>query len=454
MAIVAKFGGTSMQDKLSMERAAKIVLANPDIQLIVVSATAGTTNSLLKLSKLFSHVDLFHDHETLEKDWQVLYQRHLNLAQELNLNHIQRALQELYLEAKVVGKTLTKGMNDQNNSYKKQVDRILSVGERSSALIFGEYLHSLNPLFSPFDVRKVMKTNSEWGHAAPLYDEVSKEVRKELMPHLSQGRKFVTEGFIGSTLSGNTTTLGRGGSDFSAAILGKAINATEIQIWTDVAGMYSTDPRIVKEAQIISELSFEEASEMCNFGAKVLHPNTILPAIEGKIPVKVLSTFEPEKKGTTIIDVTEKAPHYRSITLRKNQTLLLLSKTPKRLESTFLSQIFHLFEEYKVPVDLINTSEVNLALTLDESMGPVNLNPNFVQKLTSLCTFTEIKNLHLIAVVGNKLNFEQILSHAKFFDLKLINYGASLHNICFLVPENEGESMVKALHLALIEGKK
>ena len=211
MSIVAKFGGTSMQDKSAMQRAADIVLSNKDIRIVVVSATAGTTNTLLKLAKLFSHVDLFHDHAIIEKEWNDLTQRHLQLADDLNLPHLKKNLQELFLEAKVVGKTLTKGMNDQNNNYKKQLDRILSIGERSSALIFGEYIKTRNSEYSYFDVRKIMKTDSEWGHANPLSSDIEKEMKKEILPLLKSGQCFIMEGFIGSTLSGNTTTLGRGG---------------------------------------------------------------------------------------------------------------------------------------------------------------------------------------------------------------------------------------------------
>jgi aspartate kinase len=451
MSIVAKFGGTSMQDKSAMQRAAEIVLTNKDIKIVIVSATAGTTNTLLKLAKLFSNVDLFHDHAIIEKEWNDLTQRHLQLADDLNIPHLKKNLQELFLEAKVVGKTLTKGMNDQNNNYKKQLDRILSIGERSSALIFGEYLKSRNSEYSYFDIRKIMKTDSEWGHANPLSSDIDKEIKKEILPLLKSGQCFIMEGFIGSTLSGNTTTLGRGGSDYSAAIIGKAIKASEIQIWTDVPGMFTADPRIVKSARLIEEISFEEASEMCTFGAKVLHPATILPAIEGKIPVKILSTFEPEKKGTTISSDITHLPVYRGITLRKKQTLLLLSKNQKRTDGKFLSEIFKLFQEYKVPVDLINTSEVNVAITLDESMSPVNLNPNLMESLKQLCTLTKMENLTLVAAIGNQLKLEPVLSNVKLFDFKLINFGASSHNICFLIAENQGEDLLKSLHSSLIE---
>jgi aspartate kinase len=451
MSIVAKFGGTSMQDKAAMERAAKIVLSNPEIKIVVVSATAGTTNSLLKLAKLFSQVDLYHDHSIIEDTWNAITQRHLNLADELDIPHIKKNIQELFLEAKVVGKTLTKGMSDQNNNYKKQVDRILSIGERSSAMIFGEYLHSKNSDYSSYDVRKIMKTDSSWSHATPLMSEIEKEVKKEILPILKAKKFLVMEGFIGSTLSGNTTTLGRGGSDYSAAILGFMIKASEIQIWTDVPGMFTADPRIIKNARLIEELSFVEASEMCTYGAKVLHPATILPAIEGKIPVKILSTFEPEKKGTAISSAIENPPTFRGITLRKNQSLLIITKNPNKADGKFLSDIFKIFQDFKVPVDLINTSEVNIALTLDESMSPINLNPNLIDRIKEIGKITKIENLALVAVIGNNLKLESVLSSVKSFDFKLINFGASAHNICFLIDENQAIDLIRTLHQTTIE---
>ncbi len=449
--IVAKFGGTSMQDAVSMQAAAKIVLSNPDIALVVVSATAGTTNSLLKLAHLYGNLDLFHDHTTIEQECQLLTDRHVKIAEELKLDYLKRDIQELFLEAKVVGKTLTKGLVSESLNYKKQVDRLLSIGERTSSLIFATYLKSQNSHFDVFDVRKVLKTNANYNHAEPLLEDIPKEVYKELAEPLKLGKRFVTQGFIGSTINGNTTTLGRGGSDFSAALLGAAIDAKEIQIWTDVAGMFSMDPRIVPEAKLIETLSFAEASEMCNFGAKVLHPSTIYPALSKNIPVKILSTFEPTKSGTTIQNIVESVPTYRSVTLRKKQTLLLLSQTNKRLEHSTLSRVFRLFDEYHVPVDLINTSEVNLAITLDESMSEISLNPNFIAGLENICQVQTIKNLNLVGVIGNNLRFEKILNSVQKYNLKLINYGASSHNICFLVPENEAIAMVKTLHHDLIE---
>lgn len=443
--IVAKFGGTSMGNAVAMKKSASIILANPQIRLVVVSATSGTTNELVKLVDLFSHYDPFEKAKLIDQHIEKLIQKHLELAHELDVLSLDQHIRELFFEAKVVGKILTKGMEEQTGQFKKHVDRILAMGERTSSLIFSHYLKKLNPEFAHFDARLVLKTNQNYNEASPLYDLIQDEVNKVLKPQLIKN-KLITEGFIGSTIHGNTTTLGRGGSDFTAAILGSALRAHSIQIWTDVAGLYTIDPRIETGAHLIEQISFEECFEICHFGAKVLHPKTILPAALKNIPVEILSTFDPEKKGTTIcprVDLSsQNQPAVRAITLRKHQTLLKLKNFPKKQ----LAKIFNLLEHYKTPIDLINTSEVNIAITIDESLNRVELNSVMLDELRDLCNVEIEKELTLVGIIGHDFTHLNLPIH----HLKLINYGASPYSLCFLTDENSALTLAIALHREFI----
>lgn len=443
--IVAKFGGTSMGSAEAMKKSASIILANPNIRLVVVSATSGTTNELIKLVDLFSHYDPFEKAKLIDQHIEMLINKHLTLCHDLNLSNLENPIRELFLEAKVVGKILTKGMEEQTGQFKKQVDRILSIGERTSSLIFSTYIKTLEPSFNHFDVRLVLKTNANYNEALPLYDLIQDEVNKVLKPKLLK-EKLITEGFVGSTIHGNTTTLGRGGSDFTAAILGSALRAYSIQIWTDVRGLFTIDPKIEPHAGLISEISFEECFEVCHFGAKVLHPKTILPAALKNIPVEILSTFEPGSGGTKICPRTElptnSQPPIRAVTLRKHQTLLKLKNFPKNQ----LAKIFNLLEHYKTPIDLINTSEVNMAVTIDESLNRVELNSVMLDDLRDLCEVEIDKNLTLVGIIGH--DFSQL--NLPIHHLKLINYGASPYSLCFLTDETSALTLAVALHREFI----
>lgn len=446
--IVAKFGGTSMGNAAAMKKAASIILANPQIRLVVVSATSGTTNELVKLVDLFSHYDPFAKARLIDEHIDHLIQKHLTICHELEIKHLDGTIRELFLEAKVVGKILTKGMEEQTGQFKKQVDRILSIGERTSSLIFSSYLKKINSEFNYFDARLVLKTNANYNEAEPLYDLIQEEVNKVLKPQLAK-EKLVTEGFIGSTIHGNTTTLGRGGSDFTAAILGSALRANSIQIWTDVAGLYSIDPRIDAGAKLIPQISFEECFEVCHYGAKVLHPKTILPAALKNISVQILSTFEPQKSGTIICPQVDlkgaNQPAVRAITLRKKQTLLKLKNFPKHQ----FAKIFNLLERYKTPIDLINTSEVNTAITIDESLNRVELNSVMLDELRDLCHVEIEKDLTLVGIIGHDFSKLNLPIH----HLRLINFGASPFSLCFLTDEKSALALAINLHREFVGEK-
>lgn len=444
--IVAKFGGTSVADYDAMLRCANIITSDSAIRIVVVSASSGVTNYLVRLSK--------GNLPTNERDAIIQHISDIEfqiLKKVGNKPELAQALEHLVNELKTVAQDA-----DLATSPALQ-DEILSFGERMSSLLFSEVLrlrgiHAIN-----FDVRQVLKTDSLHGKATPDIKLIKHQAETLINPELDHS-VFVTQGFIGSNASGNTTTLGRGGSDYSAALLAEAVGVSALQIWTDVDGIYTTDPRLTSAARPIPEISFDEAAEMATFGAKILHPATLVPAMRSNIRVFVGSSREPNKGGTWIAWKTEHKPSYRAIALRKEQILLTL-KSPDMLHATgFLAQVFSLLAKHRISVDLITTSEISVALTLDE---PTTGNTRLInqQLLDELNAIGEVKiedNLSLIAVIGNHLQATHgvggdVLSALEKYNLRMICHGASAHNVCFLVKSEEAPGIVEHLHSYLFE---
>jgi aspartate kinase len=339
-------------------------------------------------------------------------------------------------------------------------DEVLSFGERLSSEIFtGILREETGENVICFDVRKVIKTDQSYGSAEPDIDQISLNYEANLAPVVGSAR-VVTQGFIGSDEFGNTTTLGRGGSDYSAALLAEAADADVLEIWTDVTAIYTTDPRIVKTAKPITEISFDEAAELSVFGAKVLHPATMVPAIRKNIRVYVGSSINPEKPGTWIVKETKSKPVISAISLRRNQTLLTVHSLDMLHRYGFLSKLFQVLSDHKISVDLVTTSEVSVALTLDSDVhtpGRQKLTEEVLDELRSFCEVNFERNLALIAVVGNNLDSTAGLSGPVFgslmdINIRLICHGASSHNLCFLVNEDEAEGVVNVLHNKFIDG--
>lgn len=340
------------------------------------------------------------------------------------------------------------------------MDELLSLGEQCSSALFAAVLREKGANSSAFDVRRVLRTDSHFGRAEPQVEQIAILSREHLLPLLSE-QVIVTQGFIGSDEAGQTTTLGRGGSDYSAALLAEALKASAVEIWTDVAGIYTTDPRLAPNAHPIAEISFNEAAEMATFGAKVLHPATILPAVRQQIQVFVGSSKEPEKGGTWIRHQVEDAPVFRAVALRRDQTLLNLHSLQMLHAQGFLAETFATLARHKISVDLITTSEVNVSLTLDktgsDSSGQGLLSEALLQELSQHCRVRVEDGLALVAIIGNRIAttagicrrvFEVLEPH----NVRMICQGASPHNLCVLVAESEAAQVVKALHENLFEG--
>ena len=359
--LVMKFGGTSVSSKESIEAICCLVKDNLNKQpVVVVSALSKVTDSLVEIctKEYFSEAileDIYNKHDTLARNFLG--------GQELNqfLNYIKLCLGEVKQKLNTI---YAENILEISPALK---DEIVFYGEKMSSFLIAAIIKHKTTI----DARQILSntciiTNKKFGGADYIAAPTKKNTCNVLLPLINQKIVPIVTGFVGATKDGQITTLGRGGSDYSASILGYALGATEIQIWTDVDGVYSTDPRLIKTAKLLKVLAYEEASELANLGAKVLHPRTIKPAIIAKIPVKVLNTFNPSCEGTTIVDfVDEKQRSVKAITARNSVPLITIKANEMLFGKGFLKKVFDIFNRYNISISLISVSEVSISITLD-----------------------------------------------------------------------------------------
>lgn len=445
--IVAKFGGTSVADFDAMNRSASIVLADQNVRLVVLSASAGVTNLLVELA------------EGLESPQRI---DKLGTLRAIQYNIISRLKQP-----DVISKEIDNLLDNINRLAQTACtspsdalsDELVSHGELMSTLLFTEVLREREVEASWFDARSVMRTNANYGCAAPDIDALAELADTHLRPRLEQAI-MITQGFIGRDASGHTTTLGRGGSDYTASLLGEALHAARVDIWTDVAGIYTTDPRIAPNAKRIDSISFSEASDMAAYGAKVLHPATLMPAMRKNIPVFVGSSKNTAAGGTLVCRTTDNPPRYRALAVRRKQTLLRLHSLETQPSSHFLAQMFALLARHAVAADLVTTSENSIALALDSTHATSGedhtLTTSLFTELSSHCRVEVETGLALVTLVGNQLTqasgvFNDVFAMLEKYAVRMVCHGASSNNLCFLLPVDEADSAVKALHRQLFE---
>ncbi|VEJ09170.1 lysine-sensitive aspartokinase 3 [Actinobacillus delphinicola] len=447
---VAKFGGTSVADFPSMQACADILAADPHSRVVVLSASAGVTNLLVALAngceqdkrdKLFAEVVRIQE----------------NILSELSHSEVIRPSVEEHL-TKI--KELADVIADSAPSL-MLTDELISRGEMMSSLIFVHLLRERGVDAEWVDVRTIVRTSSHFGKALPDETVTKENVERHINPLLQVGKIVVTQGFIGRDEEGHTTTLGRGGSDYSAALLAGVLGAKDVLIWTDVAGIYTTDPRIVPVACRIDSLTFEEAAEMATFGAKVLHPATLRPAVRSNIPVYVGSSKAPNAGGTWVTKQTSHTPTFRAIAVRHEQTLLTLSRLNMSQESGFLHKMLSILDKHHIAVDAINASDLSVALTLDKIVsgcgcGKGELSEQLLEELSRVASVKVTTGLSLIALVGNNLDthsglVKDIFTVLSGFNIRMISYGTSTNNICLLVQTEQATDIVRALHKNLFE---
>jgi len=445
--VVAKFGGTSVANFEAMNRSADVVLSDNQVRVVVLSASAGVTNLLVALAEGLESDARLESIDTLRKiQYNII--EHLVEPQVIR-EEIDRLLENISTLAEAASLATSNALTDE----------LVSHGELMSTLLFVEILRQRDINVQWFDVRKVMRTSDRFGRAEPDVAAVGELVAQHLAPHLSDSL-VITQGFIGSEEKGRTTTLGRGGSDYTAALLGEALHAARVDIWTDVPGIYTTDPRVVSAAKRIDRIAFEEAAEMATFGAKVLHPATLMPAVRSDIPVFVGSSKDPAAGGTLVCNKTENPPLFRALALRRKQTLLTLHSLNMLHSRGFLVEVFTVLARHNISVDLITTSEVSVALTLDTTgsttTGDSLLTSALLTELSALCRVEVEENLALVAIIGNNLSKacgvgKEVFGVLEPFNIRMICYGASSYNLCFLVPGNDAEKVVQELHRNLFE---
>lgn len=445
--VVAKFGGTSVADFDAMDRSADVVLSDTDTRLVVLSASAGVTNLLVALAEGLQDAERYIKLDAVRAIQYAILDR---LSDPHTIREeIDRLLDNLTTLAEAAALAPSPALTDE----------LVSHGELMSSLLFVEVLRDRGAEAQWFDARKIMRTSNRFGRAEPDINALAELAQQQLAPRLAQSL-IITQGFIGSDVNGRTTTLGRGGSDYTAALLGEALSACRVDIWTDVPGIYTTDPRIVPAAKRIDRIAFEEAAEMATFGAKVLHPATLLPAVRSDILVFVGSSKDARAGGTLVCKKTEHPPLFRALALRRKQTLLTLHSLNMLHSRGFLAEVFSILARNNISVDLITTSEVNVALTLDTtgstSTGDTLLTSALLTELSSLCRVEVEEDLALIALIGNSLCAASGVGKEVFgvldpFNIRMICYGASSHNLCFLVPGSVAEQVVQKLHRNLFE---
>jgi aspartate kinase len=437
--IVLKFGGTSVGGTEPIRRVGQIVeRALPRKPVVVVSAVAGVTNRLFRIADL----------ALARGDWQVdldsLAELHRGILADLDLDIglLDGLLDEL--------QGLIRGIYLLGERTPRAQDHLVSYGERFSVRMVSAHLERVGipaACLDSFDAGLI--TDDHYGAARPL-DDVDERIRHALS---AMEAVPVITGYIGKDLEGNITTLGRGGSDYSASIFGAALDVEEIQIWTDVDGVMTADPRIVKGARFIPKMSFAEASELAFYGAKVLHPATMIPAVRKNIPIRVLNSYRPEFEGTTIVARLEPGERMlKSIASKDRIAVVNIVAPPMIFQSGFVERVAEIFHRHEIVIDMIATSEVSLAMTTDAA---ARLEP-VVADLSRFAEVTVQRDMSLVSVVGEEMrermdltaNVFHVLARTKT-RIEMISYGATRNNLAFVVAQDRVRDVVGALHAEL-----
>jgi aspartate kinase len=440
-----KFGGTSVGSAESMKGvAARVRERLPERPVVVVSALGGVTDTLIRGARFALHRD-----PASEKVLRDFVSRHQDVIGDLVTAGDVRNRLLAQLDA-VAGelKILYTGVHYLEELTPRSLDAISAMGERLSCEIAATALEEAGLPARAMDARAVLVTDDGFGRALPLMDDTGRKVRSTIVPLLEGGVVPVLGGFIGATRDGVTTTLGRGGSDWSASIFGALLGVKEIQIWTDVDGMMTIDPRAVSAARVIPEVSFDEAAELAYFGAKVLHPASIRPAVEKGIPVRILNSMNPTAPGTLITrDAGGSEGEPRAIAFKKGISVVLISQPRMLMAHGFVSRVFEVFARHRTSVDLIATSEVSISLTVDD---PASL-PAIQNDLAPLGEVRLMHNMAIVSVVGRAFLRRSGLAGRIFQALRnvnivMISFGASDVNVSCVVSEAEAETAVRGLH--------
>ena len=446
--VVMKFGGTSVEDATAILRTASIVAGRLHKQLnpiVVVSAMSKVTDTLLAAADAAGR----NKREEALKLSDALRTRHLKTASELNsgdrltslhlnIHHDFDQLDDLLRGIAAVGELTN-----------RTSDHVVSFGERLSSQMVAAAFAEQGMNGVHVDARNVILTDANYQKASPNERAIENAAVSQLLPLVETGKVPVMGGFIGSC-DGITTTLGRGGSDYTGALVGGALHAGAIEIWTDVNGIMTTDPRIVPEALRVKTISFEEAAELAYFGAKVLHPATILPAVQKNIPVWVLNSRNAENEGTKIIATPPacKSP-FKSIAAKKKLTIIDIVASRMLLAHGFLKSVFDVFDRHKCAIDMVSTSEVSISVTVDSREAL----PAICEELGRIADVKYESNKALVCLVGEDIRGQngiagRVFSAISHINVRMISQGASEINMSFMIEEEDVEEAIRSLHKA------
>jgi aspartate kinase len=451
--VVMKFGGTSVEDGAAIGRTAAIVagrIANGKSPVVVVSAMAKVTDQLLRAAAAAAQGDRTGALAISSR----LRSRHRDTACALIKDQATIATLGQVIDEKFDAlDEVLRGVSAILELTPRISDLIVSHGERLSSRIVTAAFREHGVSAEYVDAREFIVTDSEFQKAAPIDDVIETRVPEKLLPLIAQGKVPVMGGFIASNEAGLTTTLGRGGSDYTGALVGGALNAETIEIWTDVDGIMTADPRVCSDALRVKVISFEEAAELAYFGAKVLHPATILPAVKKSIPVLVLNSRNPGCEGTRIISV---APHcnspFKSIAVKRKLSIIDIVASRMLMTHGYLSRMFAVFDKHKCPVDMVSTSEVSISLTVDSNASL----PVIAADLSKMADVKYEGRKALVCMVGEDIRGQngiaaQVFAAIRHINVRMISQGASEINMSFMIDEDDADEAVRSLHAAFFK---
>jgi aspartate kinase len=442
--IVVKFGGTSVGDADAIRRATEVVASRANRSpVVVVSAVSGTTTELLALAEQAARGQLIGALRSVEH----IRERHIEMCESL-LRSVATGADTAAEIAAMCDEiaSLAEALTTLGHITPRSLDAVASFGEQMSSLLVTEAFRARGIPAQHVDARDVMVTSDHFNQAEPRLDAIAERARGRIASLVQTGVVPVLGGYIGATAGGVTTTLGRGGSDYTASLLGAALGADDIEIWTDVDGMLTADPRVVSDARVIRQIRFDEASELASFGAKVLHPNTIAPAVRRGIPVYIYNTRNPHQSGTRItFDAPRRA--VTAIAAKGDITMLKVSAPRMLLAMGFLRSVFEIIERHRTSVDVVSTSEVSVSMTLDDASRLDEL----VVDLRMLGDVSVERDRAIVAIVGSGIGdradcMGRALTALGDMHVHMVSLSATGINLTILVDGSAMQQAMRVLH--------
>jgi len=433
---ILKFGGTSVGSPERMREVAQVIIGVPGKKIVVLSAVSGTTNTLVKISDYCAESEKIEARKVADQ----LKSKYYDFVDELFGSTSEAQTNKQFVDEvfELINQLINQNFSDQVNKM------LLAQGELMSTRFFTDYLkmtgQGCEMIMAPDYMRLDEYAEPDLNTTRELLEELIKQSKEEVI---------ITQGYIARNVAGGMDNLRRGGSDYTATIIGAVLKAEEVQIWTDIDGMHNNDPRLIKTTHPIAKLSFEEASELAYFGAKVLHPHCIVPAQQHEVPVRIKNTMDPAAHGT-LITADKEIEAVKAIAAKDNITAIKIKSSRMVMAYGFLKRVFEVFEKYRTPIDMITTSEIAVSLTIDNDE---HLNA-IIQEISQYGVVEVDNKQTIICIVGDLIAERKGVGSAIFqalddIPLRMISYGGSRNNISLLVSEeHKNDSLIK-LHEAL-----